>query len=390
MGIISKYKNFLLYIIAVLVTVFWVTIVFASNLVFDIKMETKVLSSNIFLDNSSLKSNLVVFTSSSDLSKFELSTSCDLRTKYLWANENDYFFSVSYNYHCLNPYLYLRNGEDILVWSNVRFNIYPESKLFSLFSDLWEVDLLKIKSNLEEENNLLGALKQIKDLNSLIVKRRIDENIYKLKLIGRIVVNRGDKYIVPILGHELSTRISKVPNSPRPYRETYTDGIHHGWDIDADFWEEVVALDEWVIVRVVEGFEFSDLSQIDYVDKSEKAKIKNLDILRWNQIWLKTSSWDVAFYSHLNEIYPNVKEGMIVSRGQALGTVWKTGIPDRNYTDFHLHFPIHKNPHNPKMIWKYTFDDYMRWDWYFKWESPYYVVEHQDAIFSWPTLSYKN
>jgi hypothetical protein len=39
-----------------------------------------------------------------------------------------------------------------------------------------------------------------------------------------------------------------------------------------------------------------------------------------------------------------------------------------------------KNPYDNKK--KYSFLDYMKWDWYFKGKSLKYVLEHQNNIFN--------
>lgn len=60
---------------------------------------------------------------------------------------------------------------------------------------------------------------------------------------------------------------------------------------------------------MVRGFEWSDFSNIVYGDNlSEEQELKNLDILRGNQVWIKTMKGDVAFYSHLSSIPENITE----------------------------------------------------------------------------------
>jgi hypothetical protein len=137
-----------------------------------------------------------------------------------------------------------------------------------------------------------------------------------------------------------------------------------------------------MVIRVVSGFRFEDLNRITYWEKlSEDQKIKNLDILRWNQIWLKTAKWDVVFYSHLQDIFPGIEEWKMVRKGQKVGTIGISWVPDKDYTDYHLHFPIHKNPYNIQMVGKYDYDDYMRWPWYFQSNSLYEVLELQNQVF---------
>jgi hypothetical protein len=144
----------------------------------------------------------------------------------------------------------------------------------------------------------------------------------------------------------------------------------------------LIALDDWVIVRIVDWFTKKDLDKIKFgTGLTYDEKVRNLDLLRWNQVWLKTTKWDVVFYSHLNEVYTNIKEWDIIKVWQELWTVWKTWVPWDDYEDYHLHFEIHKNPYDKKIAWKYDIEDYMKWEWYYKWKSLDYIAEHQREIF---------
>lgn len=70
-----------------------------------------------------------------------------------------------------------------------------------------------------------------------------------------------------------------------------------------------------MIVRIVEHFDASDFSRIEYAkDLSETQKLKNLDVLRGKQVWLKTMKGEVVFYSHLDTIAADLQEGMMVKK----------------------------------------------------------------------------
>ena len=148
-------------------------------------------------------------------------------------------------------------------------------------------------------------------------------------------------------------------------------------------WTQVSAIDKWIIIRVVDGFNYRDIADIKkWASLSHSEKLRNLDILRGNQVWLKTTKWDVIFYSHLNKIFNNIKEGKIISVDTPIGTIGKTGVPDKNYSNYHLHFPIQKNPYNSKKAGKYSLEDYMSWDWYLKWLTQEEVLKWQNLIFN--------
>ena len=179
-------------------------------------------------------------------------------------------------------------------------------------------------------------------------------------------------------------RANVIPNAGRPYRKHYTDWIHHWWDIMAPRGTMTSAIDDGIIIRVVRDFSYEDISKIVKNWKiSYEQKLRNLDILRWNQVWLKTTKWDVMFYSHLWKIEDNIVEWAFVSVWQNIWTIDKTWVPDRNYSNFHLHFPIMKNPYNIEKAWKYSWEDYMAWDWYLKWETPDEIIRDQKNIFLW-------
>jgi murein DD-endopeptidase MepM/ murein hydrolase activator NlpD len=109
--------------------------------------------------------------------------------------------------------------------------------------------------------------------------------------------------------------------------------------------------------------------------------LNNLDILRWNQIWLKTPKGDVVFYSHLEDVSTHVKEWMMVRKGETIWTIGISGVPEKGYTDYHLHFVIQKNPYNKRKNQQYSYLDYMKWDWYFKWQPKSEVLKYQNDIF---------
>jgi hypothetical protein len=259
-----KYKSILSYILTIIIVFLWVSVVFWSDLVFDAKIsKIEKISNNIFIDSPNLRNNLIVYTSSTDLSWYGLRTWCKIDYKYITNKLDKYYFQVKYDKSCLNPILFLENKNNwsILSSSKVRLNIFPKSKVFELFSDLDTNWLLKIKEKLEnqikekEKLKLYGFVK-IKN------KRLIQENKYKLDIINEILFLRKQKYLTPVSWVKLPLNYSKIPNSPRPYRASYTDWIHHWWDFDTEFRHDVRAIDSGVIVRVISDFKFSDLNKI--------------------------------------------------------------------------------------------------------------------------------
>ena len=382
MNFSSNLRLFITYFFILVAVTSWVVTVFWTDLVFEAKIkETEVLSNNIFLDDKDLSSTYIFYTSPIDLSNYSLKSSCNISSKYSWNIWDKYTFKITYLDDCFYWLTHLQNPEGVILKSSkLKLNVYNRSKLFDFYVDRDYNSLNKIKSNID--SNILKLEKQNLEYSFIKVqsKRKIHELEYHKRFLENILISRNQKYLVPVYWYKLPTKSSKVPNALRPYRQLYTDWIHHSWDIDTPLWEEVISLDYGKIVRIVNDWQWSDFSKLKYTDLSYDDKINNLDILRWNQIWLKTSKWDVVFYGHMKDVY-DFKEWQIIDRWQKLWTIWISWVPDKNYKDYHLDFSIQKNPYSKDKVWKYSFMDYMKWDWYFKGESLDYILENQYNIF---------
>ncbi len=347
------------------------------------------LTNTIYPDSLSLKDTKIGFNSDVDLSNYKITSSCDMYSDFINNYSNLYLFDIRFfDSDCDSSYLYLENELNQKVYS-MNFNIISEYDIYESLID-YSTDTLEAVLNwLEEKKENLSKYKwdftESLWVNYYIYlknNRLFQEAEYNIEVVTQILNARQEKYLIPVEWIKLPTLWSKVPNSWRPYRSSYTDWIHHWWDFDWNYWDEVRALDDWIIVRVVSGFEWDNYDNLVFGnDITDEVKIKNLDILRGNQVWLKTSKWDVVFYSHLSDIYDNIKEWMVVKKWQNIWNIWATGVPDKSYTDYHLHLPIHKNPYIIENAWTYTYDDYMNWDWYLKWESVENVLKEQYKIF---------
>lgn len=384
MNFSSNLRLFLTYFIVFITITSWVVTVFWTDLVFKAKIKKiETLGKNIFLDDKKLSSTYIFYTSLNDISKYELKSSCKISSKFSWKTWDKYSFKITYLDNCFYGLTYLESPDStVLRDSKIKLKVFNRSKLFDFYVDRNNSSLNSIKSNIE--SNILKLKKQNfqNSLLNLQIKRRILELEYHKNFLDEIFTSRNQKYISPVENYRISNEKNKIPNAWRPYREHYTDWIHHWWDIMAPLWTNVIALDDWKIIRIVKDFSYNDLNKINRkTNLSLEDELNNLDILRWNQVWLKTSSWDVVFYSHLSEIKKNLKVWDIVNKSSFLWKIWNSWIPDRNYTKFHLHFSIQKNPYLKNKVWKYTFTDYMKWDWYFKWKSLKYVMENGKNVF---------
>ena len=378
-----KIKWFFKYFLIVFLVILGVFIFLTPNFAFDSKINLeKSLSKNIFLDSKKLDKDIFIYNSSIDLKNYKLQNSCLKSQKFLWKKWNNYYFEASFLDICFDNNLFLVSES----WKKipnlkVKLNLFSDYKIFNIFSDLKTSDLEKIKKSFEENIEKYNSkwIKTFKDLQNL---RKKNEDKYMLNILNNILKLREQKYLLPIDWVWLSKNLSKIPNSPRPYRKEYTDWIHHWWDFDAEYGQKIRAIDTWIIVRVVRDFKFSDLNKIKRKNLLYEDKLKNLDLLRWNQVWLKTAKWDVVFYSHLSKIADNIRVWTFVKKWDFIWNVWISWVPDKNYKDYHLHLAIQKNPYIVVKAWKWTLDEYLKWPWYFKWKSQKFVLENQDKVFS--------
>ncbi len=343
------------------------------------------ISKNIFLESEKLNWTLLFFKSNTDISNYSLLSTCKVDFKYLSKKKNKYIYKLDFlGNNCVNSSFYLKKNWEKIKESNFRLNIFKKSDIFLGYVNYSDNKLTRIEKELSSETKRFSKYNKFKNKTLFNIKanRTYKELIYKKNILNNIIEKRKKKYKIPVPWYKISTWLNVIPNAARPYRAQYTDWIHRWWDIMAPKGTPVSAIDDWVIIRVVGYFDFEDISNIQKQwEISNSQKLRNLDILRWNQVWLKTTKWDVIFYSHLTEIYDNIYEWAFVNSWEYLWTIGSTWVPDREYTNFHLHFPIMKNPHNPKKVWKYSYEDIMGWDWYLKWQTPDEVIKNQKEIF---------
>ncbi len=370
--------------------VFGYSLVFAGTGLFDDSIKLYFKSSdNLYLDSLTLNSTRVVFKSSwHDLSNYEIKSECDIYSKMVYKKDDLYMFDLKLFWDkCDNNNFILVDDKDEIV-SRFSFNLIKEYDLLSNLLDLSTPELFNLKNALDSKYDSYLQYKDYdkqRDLDFYVFlknNRIYNEAYYNKHILDNIIEKRNEKYIVPVAWRQIPTIDIRLPNTRRPYRKEYTDWIHHWWDIYWNFWEQVIALDDWIIVRTVDKFEFSDLDKIKRWDNLTKEdELRNLDLLRWKQVWLKTMKWDVVFYSHLNDIFSNVKVWEVVKSWQPLWTIWITWVPDQEYKDYHLHFEVQKNPFTLKTWESYDYDDYLNWDWLMDWESIEYVKDHQLEYF---------
>ena len=348
-----------------------------------------IISEHVYLDDTDLNQTVVYYESENDLSSMQLVSPCNVSSKYVSSNAGRYYFHLKYlDKECKNANILLKKDNVALEDSMISVKFFDKADFFSTVTDYSDDKLGLIQDKLNKQAQKYKIFSKYNsddkiDHFDFLQKNRIyKESVYQLDIVLSIMDGRERKYLIPVPGYEIPTKLTKIPNAARPYREKYTDGIHHSWDIDTPFWEKVVALDDGVIMRVVNDWDWSDFSKLRYSeDMTHEDELRNFDIYRGNQVWLKTRKGDVIFYNHLNEVYTHFEEWDIVTAGTLLGTVGVSWVPEKWYDDYHLDFSIQKNPYNSDMAWNYDIVDYMSWDWEFKWKSAEYILENQSQIF---------
>lgn len=352
-----------------------------------------LISKDIYI-NSNSRDNIVIYKSDKDLTNYSLSSTCKLDQKFIKKINSNYIFYFKFlDSKCTNPYLYLKNMDDKIISSLIKVNLIDDLSLINKLTDYKSDDLRNMKKDLltqidEYKNYSRQSWSIVKNIDFL-EKNKIYKNANYLKSkINYILEEREKNYLMPVSGYWLAKRwdrkmLSTIPNAGRPYRLDTTDWIHHGWDIMAPLYTPVRALSEWTIIRVVNWFQFDDINKKlrKWKNLSFKDKMYNLDVFRWNQIWLKTLKWDIVFYSHLYSINPEIKEWMFISEWMNMWKIWITWVPDKAYSNYHLHFEIAKNPKNIDRVGTYTFEEMMNWDYVWKWLTNDQIFDLQDKLF---------
>lgn len=347
------------------------------------------LGRTVYLDHDELRSLILVFRGWNDVKTHTIHSVCENDSRYMFSHKDIHFFFLSYkDIECTNATVALKNNDTIITRSIGVLKFSSQAWELSHLLDMNDARLSEQDRELGVRLRNVGIFRNytgditLQTLPNHFKKYQALEMLYLRSMISHIQTWRRMKYISPVPGYNVQKQANKVPNAGRPYRAWYTDGIHHGWDIDAPLGTPVIALDDGIIVRVRDGFQASDFREIIYGDNlSYEQKLKNLDVLRGNQVWHKTLKWEVIFYSHLDEVSSELQDGMYIEKWTYLGTIGITWVPGTGYEDFHLHFDVKIPPFTSGNEWKYTLMDYMKWPWSGKWQSQAEVYSLIDSMF---------
>lgn len=385
------WKNIFFWILLLIGSIWGYGWVFWSSFVFGVDIEYMgTLSEDVYLDDTNLSKTVVVYKANVNLSDYSVLSTCAMSSRFIDRYKGIYFFELNFQNvtDCRDTDISLYN-EGVSVWSDTtKIRLISYSDILQKYLDYPDQELeflsggLSIDMNKNEIYNNYRGKDRITHYRYMLGQRKYQSAVYIKNIIDSILEARTIPYISPVPNDSISAHLSRIPNAARNYRAAYTDGIHHGWDISAALWAPTVALDDGIIVRVVADFDRRKFDDIRYgSDLSEEDKLKNLDILRGKQVWLKTMKGEVIFYSHLDDIAKGIAEGVYVTKNTELWTIGSTGVPGEDYKDYHLHFAIMENPYKIVNAGNYSFLDYMAWDWKLRGLSASEVIEKQKDIF---------
>lgn len=358
------------------------------------------INDKMISDYSKLNSNYILVKSFIKLENPWIYSKCNISSSVSFQkNIKDYYLylirlSIE-DAQCLSSEIYIKNGDVIFTDTNYNLNIYNYNTNFIYFSDFSDNDIkneiTKLDSELYWIDNKIAELNKSKDLSKRIeLLRNIykeRQNEYYINFLKEILEKRENlTYLSPVENKSLPTKKNLMPNAPRPYRVKYTDWIHHGYDIFASKWTPVRSLWDSVVIRIVNDFKWSDFDKILWNNLTYFDKLKNLDIYRWNQVWLKTADWNVTFYAHLDSVDSNLKVWQYVNKWTYLWNIWSSWVPDKWYKDFHLHFEIQVNPHSKL---NNNYDEIMEWNYLWQDKSYNELISLQSKLFWNNNIAYK-
>ena len=296
----------------------------------------KILNPEITLGKDGLNSTVLVIKTGNNADYTEIKSDCTTKQSVLHMSHPDQnssarvveltFLGAACSH---SSFIIQTQNPDISTSGSVRFTDTDVS-FENLLNDT-SATLLAMQNHadilIKDANQKIDTLK---NTTSVTAKLRLIELAYQKRheklqsdMIAEILSERKNtKYISPVPGKTLPTKPVLIPNAPRPYRRDTTDGIHHGWDIMSPQGTPVQALGNGIIVRIVNNFTWNNFDKIirgDHLSLQQQAK--NLDILRGNQVWLKTMDGNITFYSHLKTISDTLFIGKQVNAGEILGAV---------------------------------------------------------------------
>ncbi len=369
---------------------------FISNSLDNLNINAKILTSlnnNIITWNDNLNSTFFVVKTDKKYTDLILKSNCNNSQKIIYTDTTSYSFNLFLvkfkllDNFCLDKNIFVSINDVLCKDSKYRIKTKHEGEVLNNFLN-YNNSLIKDQINITTEKifDIKSEISQISQKNNILSKIKLVNLSYilnyknfELKLLTNINEERENlRYKIPVEWKKIPTQTSLIPNALRSYRSKYTDWIHHWYDILALKYTPVIAVWKWVIIRILDNFTWENFDNIIKNNLTYIDKLNNLDIYRWNQVWLKTMDWNVFFYSHLNNVASDLYEWKIVNNWDILWFIGNSWIPDKDYKDYHLHFEIQINPFIQN---KYSNLDIIQWDWFWKWKNIDWILKQNKLIF---------
>ena len=139
--------------LALFASILWASsFVFGYSLIFsnEITLDQK-LSSNIYLDSDEINNTVLGFSSSSNISEYEVYSNCTTSSEFLNSYKSVYYFQVSFLEDCKNQTIILKQGENIYLTTSTKLNFVSKGDLFNILTDYSTPDLESFQKSLKKD-----------------------------------------------------------------------------------------------------------------------------------------------------------------------------------------------------------------------------------------------
>ncbi|MER3425982.1 MAG: M23 family peptidase [Thermus sp.] len=138
-------------------------------------------------------------------------------------------------------------------------------------------------------------------------------------------------YRLPIPGACLPSRPENLPNAPRPYRK----GVNPGFIfVQGDACVPVLR-GTGVVAAATGEVVKAETAHTPLSPEEKKALLdrvkggatpEDMDLIRGLEVWIRHKDGRISVYAHLESVYPGLKVGMRLRRGDPIGYVGQTGL----------------------------------------------------------------
>jgi hypothetical protein len=183
------------------------------------------LGRTVYLDDETLRSLIVVFSSENNLANYEIHSSCETYSEHVFVYRNLHFFTLTYlDEDCDNRTIALKNNDIIISRSLGTLKLSSKAQELRVLLDKDDARLSSLDADIARKLRPVGIFRNFNRALSLetlpnhFKKYQALELQYRRSLIAMIQEGRTQKYISPVPGYYIQKQANKVPNAGRPYR----------------------------------------------------------------------------------------------------------------------------------------------------------------------------